>query len=81
MIKNVILSALTIAILAGCSSKKDDGKAAAVEAIPVKVQTLEKQEISRTLDYAANLQADEQVYYAPAAAGRHLPRQRPDRAL
>ena len=70
MIKNVILSALTIAILAGCSSKKDDGKAAAVEAIPVKVQTLEKQEISRTLDYAANLQADEQVYYAPAAAGR-----------
>lgn len=70
MIKNVILSALTIAILAGCSGKKDEGKTAAVEAIPVKVQTLEKQEISRTLDYTANLQADEQVYYAPAAAGR-----------
>ncbi|MDY3034228.1 MAG: efflux RND transporter periplasmic adaptor subunit, partial [Odoribacter sp.] len=70
MIKNVILSALTIAILAGCSGKKDDGKAATVEAIPVKVQTLKKQEISRTLDYTANLQADEQVYYAPAAAGR-----------
>ncbi len=70
MIKNVILSALTIAILAGCSGKKDAGKATTVEAIPVKVQTLEKQEISRTLDYSANLQAEEQVYYAPAAAGR-----------
>lgn len=71
MIKNVILSTLAIAVLAGCSGKKDAEKDAnAVEAIPVKVQKLEKQDIARTLDYTANLQADEQVYYAPAATGR-----------
>ena len=71
MIKNVILSTLTIAVLAGCSGKKDAEKdAKTVEVIPVKIQKLEKQNIARTLDYTANLQADEQVYYAPAAAGR-----------
>lgn len=71
MIKNVILSTLAIAVLAGCSGKKDSAKDTnAVEAIPVKVQKLEKEDIARTLDYTANLQADEQVYYAPAATGR-----------
>lgn len=71
MIKNVILSTLTIAVLAGCSGKKDAGKdAGSTEAIPVKVQKLEKQDIAQTLDYTANLQADEQVYYAPASTGR-----------
>ena len=71
MIKNVILSTLAIAVLAGCSGKKDSDKdTSVVEAIPVKVQKLEKENIARTLDYTANLQADEQVYYAPAATGR-----------
>lgn len=71
MIKNIILSTLAIAVLAGCSGKKDAEKdAKTTEAIPVKVQKLEKQNIARTLDYTANLQADEQVYYAPAATGR-----------
>lgn len=71
MIKNVILSTLAIAVLASCSGKKDAGKDAnAVEPIPVKVQKLEKEDIARTLDYTANLQADEQVYYAPASTGR-----------
>ncbi len=40
------------------------------EKIPVRVQKLEKMVVSRTLDYTANLQADEQVFYAPASAGR-----------
>ena len=71
MIKNVILSTLAIAVLAGCSGKKDSDKdTSVVEAIPVKIQKLEKENIARTLDYTANLQADEQVYYAPAATGR-----------
>ena len=71
MIKNIILSTLTIAVLAGCSGKQASEKDTdAVEPIPVKVQKLEKQDIARTLDYTANLQADEQVYYAPASTGR-----------
>ena len=44
MIKNVILSTLAIAVLAGCSGKKDSDKdTSVVEAIPVKVQKLEKE--------------------------------------
>lgn len=70
MIKNVILSTLAIAVLAGCSGKKASEDTDAIEPIPVKVQKLEKQNIARTLDYTANLQADEQVYYAPASTGR-----------
>lgn len=71
MIKNIILSALAIAVLTGCANKKEASKDTTVaEAIPVKVQKLEKENIARTLDYTANLQADEQVYYAPAATGR-----------
>lgn len=67
----MILSTLALAVLSGCSGKKEVKKeSAAIEAIPVKVLKLEKQDIARTLDYTANLQADEQVYYAPAATGR-----------
>ncbi len=69
MIRNAILSTLALAIFVGCSEKKTD-QATTIEAIPVKVQKLEKRTIARTLDYKANLQADEQVYYAPAATGR-----------
>lgn len=70
MIKNVILSTLAIAVLAGCSGKKDSDKdTSVVEAIGESSKT-GKENIARTLDYTANLQADEQVYYAPAATGR-----------
>ena len=58
MVKNLILSIIAIAILAGCSGKKDKTTDSdVVEAIPVKVQKLEKTDIARTLDYAANLEA------------------------
>ena len=70
MVKNLILSIIALAILAGCSGKKDKTTEKTVEAVPVKVQKLEKTDIAKTLDYAANLQADKQVYYAPAATGR-----------
>lgn len=71
MIKNVILSTLAIAILAGCTGKKEkEAKEEGVQTIPVKVMKLEKQNIAKTLDYTANLEADEQVFYAPAATGR-----------
>lgn len=70
MIKNIILSTLALAVLAGCSGKKDANLNKTVQSIPVKVQKLVKEDISRTLDYTANLQADEQVFYAPASTGR-----------
>lgn len=71
MIKNVILSTLAIAILAGCSGKKEkEATVESVQAIPVRVTKLEKQNIAKTLDYTASLEADEQVFYAPASTGR-----------
>ncbi len=72
MIKKLTLATLTMVVLAGCSGKKDSTtqNTSVIEAIPVKVQKLEKENIARTLDYTANLEADEQVYYAPAATGR-----------
>ncbi|MCQ4875227.1 MULTISPECIES: efflux RND transporter periplasmic adaptor subunit [Odoribacteraceae] len=71
MVKNLILSTIALAILASCSGKKDKtSNGDAVEVIPVKVQKLEKTDIAKTLDYTANLEADEQVFYAPASTGR-----------
>ena len=71
MVKNLILSTIALAILAGCSGNKDKALQKNVdEAIPVKVQKLERTDIAKTLDYAANLEADKQVFYAPAATGR-----------
>lgn len=71
MIKNIILSTLTIALLAACSSKKDENlQKDAVQTIPVKVMKLERQSVSKTVDYTANLEAEEQVFYAPATPSR-----------
>lgn len=71
MVKNLILSTLALAMLAGCSGNKNKTSNNDVdEAIPVKVQKLAKTDIAKTLDYTANLEADKQVFYAPAATGR-----------
>ncbi|MCC8173264.1 MAG: efflux RND transporter periplasmic adaptor subunit [Odoribacter sp.] len=70
MIKNVILFALTVAVLAGCSSKKTEQVEEEVQPIPVKVMKLQKTTIARSLDYSADLKAYEEVFYAPAATGR-----------
>ena len=72
MMKSFVLSALALAVLAGCSGdkKKEAVKETVTEAIPVKVLKLEPTTIATTLDYTANLVADEEVYYAPAATGR-----------
>lgn len=71
MVRNIVLTGLAMALLTGCSSKKEENqKTETIEAVPVKVMKLEKRNIAKTLDYTATLQADEQVYYAPASAGR-----------
>ena len=48
MVKNLILSIIALAILAGCSGKKDKTTEKTVEAVPVKVQKLEKTDIDKT---------------------------------
>ncbi len=71
MIKKTLLGIMALAVLTSCGAKKNnDSMVQEEEKIPVRVQKLEKMVVSRTLDYTANLQADEQVFYAPASAGR-----------
>ena len=66
--KQLILSAIALATIVACSEKET--KTTVVEARPVRVSILEEQTIAKTLEYKANLVADEQVFYAPAATGR-----------
>lgn len=72
MIRNIILPIFAIVLLASCSGKEKGNNSpnASTEAIPVKVQKLEKTNIANTVEQTANLIADEQVYYAPASTGR-----------
>ena len=72
MIRNIILPIFAIVLLASCSGKEkgNNSQNASTEAIPVKVQKLEKTNIANTVEQTANLIADEQVYYAPASTGR-----------
>lgn len=70
MIKHIFLGVAALALLTSCGSGSKKTNNEGSEKIPVKVQTLKSVEVERTLDYTANLQADEQVYYAPASAGR-----------
>ncbi len=70
MIKKVILGMAAASLLVACSGKKQEETTKEEEKIPVKVQTLKSVKVNRTLDYAANLEADEQVFYAPAMTGR-----------
>lgn len=66
--KQLILSAIALATIVGCSDKET--KTTVEEARPVRVSILEEQTIAKTLEYKANLVADEQVFYAPATVGR-----------
>ena len=69
MVKNLILSAIALIFLAGCTGKKTEQQETE-SAIPVRVTVLEPREVSRTLDYTAALEAEKQVYYAPSSPGR-----------
>lgn len=69
MIKKTLLVIAALVVMTSCGSKKTT-ETVQEERIPVRVQKLESMDVARTLDYSANLQADEQVFYAPASAGR-----------
>ena len=76
----ITISALGISflILSACSSKKNNDATGALTgtpteekaAIPVKVLTLEKTKIARTIDYTATVLPFEEVNMAPSTPGR-----------
>jgi RND family efflux transporter MFP subunit len=74
-ISTILISGL---ILSGCSSKTKDTAAAVIDTapvtekatIPVKVETLAKTKIARTIDYTASILPFEEVNMAPSTPGR-----------
>jgi membrane fusion protein, multidrug efflux system len=77
---SITISAVVISclILSSCSSKKSGDAAGTAEGtteaekalIPVKVETLSKTKISRTIDYTATVLPYEEVNMAPSTPGR-----------
>ena len=71
------IALLGITIASGCNPEKSaseaEGGTAVLQetekAIPVRIMSLEKETISRTIDYTATLQAWEELYIAPASPG------------
>ncbi|MGE4587667.1 MAG: efflux RND transporter periplasmic adaptor subunit [Mangrovibacterium sp.] len=66
--KLIVIATATVLFL-GCTSKRDK-ITQEEEVIPVNVLNIKKERVAQTLDYTASLEADEKVYYAPAATGR-----------
>jgi membrane fusion protein, multidrug efflux system len=71
------LVVIVVLLFASCKGEKSTDNAnlpsendSTARVFPVKVEILGKQKISRTLDYTANLQAFEEINYAPASPGR-----------
>ncbi len=64
MKRRFFLSALAALTLASCGSKEQTETVD--NRIPIRVQTIAKSTVQRTLQYSANLEANEQVYYNPA---------------
>lgn len=77
-LKSIPVILLSGLILSACSSKskpesgdpKDEATQAAKAAIPVKVMSLSKTKISRTIDYTATILPFEEVNMAPSTPGR-----------
>ncbi|MCA1756868.1 MAG: efflux RND transporter periplasmic adaptor subunit [Bacteroidales bacterium] len=72
------IALIGMTIVSGCNQGKSSAEAEGgagisqetVKAIPVRVMSLEKETIARTIDYTATLQAWEELYIAPASPGR-----------
>jgi RND family efflux transporter MFP subunit len=76
--KSILAIMISGLIISGCSSKnkntsatvKDPAPSAAKAAVPVKVTTLAKTKIARTVDYTATILPFEEVNMAPSTPGR-----------
>jgi RND family efflux transporter MFP subunit len=62
---------MVMSLIYGCAQPEARESSTVVDReYPVKVQSLKMETITRTLDYTANLNAFEEVYFAPASPGR-----------
>lgn len=70
MKRRIFLSAMAALTLASCGSKEQTETVD--NRIPVRVATVAESEVQRTLEYSANLEANEQVFYAPTLTGTRI---------
>ena len=70
MNKRVFLSSIAIMALVACG--KTDVTEKADSRIPVRVTPIKTSTVERTLSYSANLEANEQVFFAPTLAGTRI---------
>ncbi|MDR0365189.1 MAG: efflux RND transporter periplasmic adaptor subunit [Bacteroidales bacterium] len=70
MIKNLFYIVGAVLVLTGCGAKKTEVKEQAEErTIQVRTMTLSDREVTRSVDYTANLTPFEEIYCAPASPG------------
>ncbi len=75
MKKYFMLASLSIAtaqVMTSCGGNDNASQATEDDAVLVRVDTLRIQEVERTIEYTANLEANEQVYYAPTLSGTRI---------
>lgn len=74
LVNTISVIVTTVLILSGCSSGKSDKTAGDLSGeravLPVRVLTLEKTKIARTIDYTATILPYEEVNMAPSTPGR-----------
>ena len=68
---SIFIVVLQVVWVTGCMQSESKPLSSKEEKVyPVKVAALQEKEITRTLEYTANLMAFEEVYFAPASPGR-----------
>lgn len=75
MKKYFMLASLSIAtaqVMTSCGDNANASQATEDDAVLVRVDTMRTQEVERTIEYTANLEANEQVYYAPTLSGTRI---------
>ncbi len=72
MTKSIALSAIALAAICASCTSNEGTQQAEDQRIPVRVTPLSYQTVSRDLRYSANLEAYEQVYFAPTLTGSRI---------
>ncbi len=75
MKKYFMLASLSIAtaqVMISCGGNDSASQETEDDAVLVRVDTMRIQEVERTIEYTANLEANEQVYYAPTLSGTRI---------
>lgn len=66
------LALISMPMLTACGGDKQQEQTTEDDAVLVRVDTIRTTDVERTIEYTANLEANEQVYYAPTLTGTRI---------